>query len=190
LVLQVELLCPLNAVDPINYVQRRERQLKDTHDDDDGDEDDDGDMAEEAVLENAQLWDTVALEPIDQEFLQSHQTQIENKFIAVEWILKCECSTKVSASGVGFLGILGLGYWAVLFSSLVFLRLKAHKRCHITLASRSRMPFEAIIRSCSYLHNHFSPLAFPPALAEPDARKLLSLVILIASFVVVNVSLL
>jgi len=68
LVLQVELLCPLNAVDPINYVQRRERQLKDTHDDDDGDEDDDGDMDEEAVLENAQLWDTVALEPIDQEF--------------------------------------------------------------------------------------------------------------------------
>ncbi|XP_050741850.1 basic-leucine zipper transcription factor A isoform X2 [Drosophila biarmipes] len=97
--IQVELLCPLNAVDPINYVQRRERQLKDTHDDADGDDDDDdgdgdGDVAEEAVLENAQLWDTVALEPIDQEFLQSHQTQIENKFVAVEWILKCECSTK------------------------------------------------------------------------------------------------
>ncbi|KAH8368626.1 hypothetical protein KR084_001960, partial [Drosophila pseudotakahashii] len=95
--IQVELLCPLNAVDPINYVQRRElgrkRQLKDTHDDDDED-DDDEDMDGEALLENAQLWDTVALEPIDQEFLQSHQIQIENKFIAVEWILKCECSTK------------------------------------------------------------------------------------------------
>ncbi|KAH8329610.1 hypothetical protein KR074_000873, partial [Drosophila pseudoananassae] len=109
--IQVELLCPLNAVDPINFVQRREKarsshlkKLRRTKDDggeddyeDDDDDDYDGEVeaeAEEAYAEKpGQLWDTVALEPIDQEFLHSHQIQIENKFIAVEWILKCECST-------------------------------------------------------------------------------------------------
>ncbi|XP_043866243.1 uncharacterized protein LOC6581714 isoform X1 [Drosophila mojavensis] len=77
--IQVELLCPLNAVDPINYVQKRMQQ----------------DEAVEAVdswQPEGQLWNTIGLEPIDQEFLQSHQIQIENKFVAVEWILKCECS--------------------------------------------------------------------------------------------------
>ncbi|XP_070135521.1 uncharacterized protein Ccn [Drosophila bipectinata] len=105
--IQVELLCPLNAVDPINFVQRREqarsshlkelRRTKDDGGEDDYEDDDDDDYdgeAEEAYAEKpGQLWDTVALEPIDQEFLHSHQIQIENKFIAVEWILKCECST-------------------------------------------------------------------------------------------------
>ncbi|XP_017072154.1 basic-leucine zipper transcription factor A [Drosophila eugracilis] len=90
--IQVELLCPLNAVDPINYVQHQEMGRKRQHNEVDDEEDED--VNHEAVVENAQLWDTVALEPIDQEFLQSHQIQIENKFIAVEWILKCECSTK------------------------------------------------------------------------------------------------
>ncbi|ALC42886.1 Ccn [Drosophila busckii] len=78
--IQVEMLCPLNAVDPINYVQKR-TQLK---------------RQQQQQQQPAQLWDTLGLEPIDQEFLQSHQIQIENKFIAVEWILKCECSQHVS----------------------------------------------------------------------------------------------
>ncbi|XP_039965081.1 myb-like protein Q isoform X1 [Bactrocera tryoni] len=68
--IQVELLCPLNAEDPISIAEQQQPPKG------------------RAPL---QLWDTVSLEPIDQEFLQSHQIQIENKFIAVEWILKCEC---------------------------------------------------------------------------------------------------
>ncbi|XP_023173342.2 putative mediator of RNA polymerase II transcription subunit 26 [Drosophila hydei] len=74
--IQVELLCPLNAVDPINYVQKRMQQ----------------DEAADSWQPEGQLWNTIGLEPIDQEFLQSHQIQIENKFVAIEWILKCECS--------------------------------------------------------------------------------------------------
>ncbi|KAL9908887.1 cellular communication network factor protein Ccn isoform 2-T7 [Glossina fuscipes fuscipes] len=78
--IQVELLCPLNAIDPISYVEQQQRQ-----------------QHHQGFLHGPQaavtpLWDTRSLEPIDQEFLQSHQIQIENKFIAVEWILKCECN--------------------------------------------------------------------------------------------------
>lgn len=72
---QVELLCPLNTEDPISIAEQQQPPEG------------------QAPL---QLWDTVSLEPIDQEFLQSHQIQIENKFIAVEWILKCECGKYVS----------------------------------------------------------------------------------------------
>ncbi|EDV90347.1 GH23466 [Drosophila grimshawi] len=89
--IQVELLCPLNAVDPINYVQKRTQHYKQ--------QDDAADGGESSRQPKDQLWDTIALEPIDQEFLQSRQIQIENKFIAIEWILKCECSNNVSTRG-------------------------------------------------------------------------------------------
>uniref|UniRef100_A0A1A9WPY7 CCN TSP1 domain-containing protein n=1 Tax=Glossina brevipalpis TaxID=37001 RepID=A0A1A9WPY7_9MUSC len=83
--IQVELLCPLNSIDPISYVEQQERQQKQQQ------------QHHEGHLHGPQipftpLWDTHSLEPIDQEFLQSHQIQIENKFIAVEWIVKCECN--------------------------------------------------------------------------------------------------
>ncbi|EDW69152.2 uncharacterized protein Ccn [Drosophila virilis] len=94
--IQVELLCPLNAIDPINYVQKRIQQQHRQQD-----------LAAEASSEGeswqpeGQLWDTIALEPIDQEFLQSHQIQIENKFVAIEWILKCECSKNYCSADMG-----------------------------------------------------------------------------------------
>lgn len=64
------MLCPLNAVDPVDFAK--------------------------ATRSTNSLWNTENLEPLDQEYYQSHQIPIENKFIAVEWILKCECSKNVS----------------------------------------------------------------------------------------------
>ncbi|CAD7004406.1 unnamed protein product, partial [Ceratitis capitata] len=90
--IQVELLCPLNADDPITYAEQQTQQQQPQQ------------QPEGPAAATHQLWDTVSLEPIDQEFLQSHQIQIENKFIAVEWILKCECSKHVSsACGIMYL---------------------------------------------------------------------------------------
>lgn len=108
--LQVEMLCPLNAVDPINFVQRHTQQQQQQQHEAAaaaggralrGGAAAAGRGAAAARRAAGELWDTVALEPIDQEFLQSHQIQIENKFIAVEWILKCECSKNVSTTREG-----------------------------------------------------------------------------------------
>uniref|UniRef100_A0A1I8MRL8 VWFC domain-containing protein n=1 Tax=Musca domestica TaxID=7370 RepID=A0A1I8MRL8_MUSDO len=73
--IQVELLCPLNAADPISVVQQQEELTSDG-----------------ALPALTSLWDTSSLDGIDQEYYQSRQMHIQNKFIAIEWILKCECS--------------------------------------------------------------------------------------------------
>lgn len=104
----MELLCPLNTIDPISYIQQQQQQPQEEGEQQQhqrkGSESEVGEM-DNLLLPNDEhrhpwqmtaLWDTQSLEPIDQEFLQSHQRQIENKFIAIEWILKCECSSNVS----------------------------------------------------------------------------------------------
>ncbi|KAL5293470.1 CYR61 family protein [Megaselia abdita] len=67
--IQVEILCPINSQDPVDYISN-----------------------------GVDLWDTSNLDPINQEYLHSRQIPISNKYVPVQWILKCDCSNVCSQS--------------------------------------------------------------------------------------------